>query len=90
MIPSEAYAILSGEPRFKFDPDSAYAVSGLLLVELEQMMRRLFTEQRMTADEMRDWANLLYLRLGQSEDAKFPGASAPGDLPMEYSDEEHF
>lgn len=64
MIPSDTIKINgSTKPVFLFKSSEDYAVSGVFLVELEALMRRLGTEQRMSAGEMRDWVNLLFLRL---------------------------
>ena len=64
MIPSEAFPILgSSEPRFVVGDDEELLMGPVFFRELEQFMRRLYTERRMGADEMRDWASLLHVRL---------------------------
>lgn len=65
MIPTATVRALgTSMPAGKYDPDEPYMVEGRLLNELRILTSRLFSEQRISADEMRDWANLLHLRLG--------------------------
>jgi len=68
MIPAETQRILgSSEPKREFHPDSFYAVTGVDFADLEALVRRLGTEQRMHADEMRDWMNRLHLMVSTAE-----------------------
>lgn len=69
MIPSDTIRILGRtQPNWLFESDNYYALRGLAAQEIEALMRRLFLEQRMGADEMRDWANLLFLRLSEARE----------------------
>jgi len=64
MIPSETIKILgSTRAQIEFDREEDYVVPGIMLEELEALMRRLFRDQKIGSDEMRDWANLLHVRL---------------------------
>lgn len=64
MIPSKTIEILgSTRPRIEFNHEGDYLLMGYELAELEALMRRLGTEQRMHGDEMRDWMNRLHTML---------------------------
>jgi hypothetical protein len=71
MIPNETRRIL-GTSRiiFGFDPDELYYVDASFLLHLDVLMRRLGTEQKMGADEMRDWMNYLCSQLRRLQEMK--------------------
>lgn len=47
----------------RFDRNAIYNVEGTTPRALVVLMERLYEERRMNADEMRDWANSLYVHL---------------------------
>lgn len=47
----------------KFQPFHQYAVNGNLLRALVNLKHRLYSQERMNADEMRDWGNILFTQL---------------------------
>jgi hypothetical protein len=64
MIPADTLKIIGlSARRFPFAPDTEHVVPSLFLNELWDLTLRLGTEQRMSGDEMRDWMNLIHLRL---------------------------
>lgn len=65
MIPSAAMAIIPNRP-LPYEADGTYAVEGVFMNELHALMLRCGTEQRMTGEEMRDWMNLLFVRLDRA------------------------
>lgn len=71
MIPAATLAVLGTSRRvIEFDGDGLYYVEGPMLIDLEALMRRLGTERRMDADEMRDWMNRLHVGLRAIEGLK--------------------
>ena len=69
MIPVRTREIVGTQsPTRTFEPHAPYALEGFNLSELEVLMRRLGTQQRMDGEEMRDWMN----RLGVMLDAVEP------------------
>lgn len=61
MIPNETRRVLgTSRAVVRFDEQEVYYIEAPVLVHLEALMRRLGTEQRMNADEMRDWMNYLF------------------------------
>lgn len=65
MVPSETLKLLRWTPRPQAFGGEYYAVEAVFLRELQDLMLRMFTEQRMMGDEMREWAKLLHLRLDE-------------------------
>lgn len=51
----------------RFDKYKMYVVEGSVLRLAIRVMERLYTEQRMNADEMRDWTNELNVQLHDLE-----------------------
>jgi hypothetical protein len=43
-----------------YKPQQAYAIQGKQLNRLANVAKRLYTEQRLNADEMRDLAQIIY------------------------------
>jgi hypothetical protein len=43
-----------------FQPNQAYALEGKQLNRLANVAKRLYSEQRLNADEMRDLAQIIY------------------------------
>ena len=67
MIPRDTLHIVGSLQRpFVFDADGDVAIRGLFANELTALLLRLGTDQRMGSDEMRDWMNLLHLRLSEA------------------------
>ena len=61
MIPQRTREIVgTTHPVVVFDREQDYLLEGYQLAELEFLMRRLGTEQRMDGEEMRDWMNRLH------------------------------
>lgn len=51
------------DSRDRFDGDKLYGVEGATVRRIADLMDRLYSEQRMDAEEMRDWGNILNAHL---------------------------
>ena len=65
MIPSEAHTKLATRLKqwHTADPEADFAIGGNFVNELRALTIRLGDADTMSADERRDWMNLLNLRL---------------------------
>lgn len=66
-------------------PGSYYAISGAALLGIADVMRRLYVEERMDGDEMRNAAQALEARA--SEAAELPMDPGPAGLPLNRAPE---